>query len=254
MNSLIVTLLLGVCVSGSSLLPRDVQPQSDQKIVYLDKYVLKETLVPCAALVNNGIEESFKEEAPPLELKQEEHAAKPSSQGHNHSTMDSSDEKVQIKERQHAKRARKYWVRKKLEKEQQQAVAVSGKTSVPAAPSQQKQKQDNLMRKELNEYLINTPFASTMTEQEKIDAFYNTKLAEKRRKTKERVKRKLNKKIEMATKRANKAAEFEQAIAVVSPKRVKTEESSRCGAADAEFTKRFYDNEFKQAIAYGSKE
>ncbi|KAI0241403.1 hypothetical protein L0F63_005766 [Massospora cicadina] len=45
-------------------------------------------------------------------------------------------------------------------------------------------------------------------------------------------------------------AEFEQVIAAVSPKRVKTEEI----AADAEFTKRFYDNEFKQAIAYGSKE
>ncbi|KAI0233843.1 hypothetical protein L0F63_001748, partial [Massospora cicadina] len=167
-----------------------------------------------------------------------------------HSTMDSSDEKVQIKNRQHAERARKYRVQKKLEKEQQQAVAVSGETSVPEAPSQQKQKQDNLMRKELNEYLINTPFASTMTEQEKIDTFYNTKLAEKRRKTKEHVKRKLNKKIEMATKRANEAAEFEQAIAAVSPKRVKTEEI----AADAEFTERFYDNEFKQAIVYGSKE
>ncbi|KAI0236829.1 hypothetical protein L0F63_001465, partial [Massospora cicadina] len=166
-----------------------------------------------------------------------------------HPTMDSSDEKVQIK-KQNAERARKYRVRKKLEKEQQQAVAVSGETSVPAAPLQQKQKQDNLIRKELDEYLINTTFASTITEQEKIDAFYNTKLAEKRRKTKERVKRKLNKKFEMATKRANGAAEFEQAIAAMSLKRVKIEEI----AADAEFTKQFYGNEFKRAIAYGSKE
>ncbi|KAI0236766.1 hypothetical protein L0F63_001931 [Massospora cicadina] len=123
--------------------------------------------------------------------------------------MDSSDEKAQIKKRQNAERARKYRERKKLEKEQQRAAAVGGEASVPAAPSQQKRKQDDLMREELNEYLINTPFASTMTEQEKIDAFYNVKLAEKRRKTKERVKR------------SNEAAEFEQAIAAVSPKRVK---------------------------------